>query len=141
MLFENNCQNFVKYLFETICAEPFPLLTIKNLFERQIRDGSQYMPRLPGAYPSSIMGTSVSDLETFYSAMGSGRDSIITRSTGTTTFYSAMGSEEESIIIRSAGIETFYTALDHSRASAINPPATYFFSSGIYMPSFMFDHS
>jgi ankyrin repeat protein len=59
-LFENNCQNFVKFLLEHLCPEsPIPD-TIQNVLQR-LQDISQIDPAqdlsLPGAYPTSNAST------------------------------------------------------------------------------------
>jgi hypothetical protein len=58
-LFENNCQNFVKFLLEVVCpGGPIPA-TIQLVLERLHSDISSPRQRLslPGAYPPSIIST------------------------------------------------------------------------------------
>jgi hypothetical protein len=57
-LFENNCQNFVKFLLEVICpGSPIPA-TIENVLARwQDISTSRQGLSLPGAYPPSITTT------------------------------------------------------------------------------------
>jgi hypothetical protein len=57
-LFENNCQNFVKFLLEVICPNgPVPA-TIQMVLERMIDiKTSRQTLSLPGAYPPSIIST------------------------------------------------------------------------------------
>lgn len=54
-LFENNCQNFAKYLLESLCPSVSIPETIQNILER-LQDFSTQIS-LPGAYPPSSIST------------------------------------------------------------------------------------
>jgi hypothetical protein len=64
-LFENNCQNFVKYLHQTVCPSASIPATIQNVLERL--QTSRQRLSLPGAYPASISST---DRVSFVTASG-----------------------------------------------------------------------
>jgi hypothetical protein len=56
-LFENNCQNFARYLVEKISPGSFCPNTIKHVLEEWRILATDSKRRLPGAYPNSIIST------------------------------------------------------------------------------------
>jgi len=76
MLFENNCQNFVKYLFESISPEPFPLQTITILLEFLFANHPRHCRGIPGRYPSLTLTSSSSGTTSFRTAT-EGRGSFV----------------------------------------------------------------
>jgi len=56
-LFENNCQNFARYLVEEISPGSFCPNTIKHVLEEWTTLATDPKRRLPGAYPNSIIST------------------------------------------------------------------------------------
>jgi hypothetical protein len=64
-LFENNCQNFAKYLLEAISPGSYSPRPISDIIKRWLTATSnpQIFGRLPGAYPNSTA------LDTFWTAV------------------------------------------------------------------------
>jgi hypothetical protein len=61
-LFENNCQNFAKFLVEAICTVSVSPETIENVLQRLGNAGIVPVPvgesaRLPGTYPITVKST------------------------------------------------------------------------------------
>src|SRR5271155_1658919 len=54
-LFENNCQNFAKYLIEFMCPECLTPDTIQTLLQRWQDSTVQPSGRIPGTYPASVV--------------------------------------------------------------------------------------
>lgn len=52
-LFENNCQNFAKYLLEVVCPGAARPETIQSVLIRLQTINQNISQRLPGTYPSS----------------------------------------------------------------------------------------
>lgn len=62
-LFTNNCQNFAKFLIETICGVVASQESIQDVLRRlDDEEMKRHWPKIPGAYPESSMG------DTFISA-------------------------------------------------------------------------
>lgn len=65
-LFEDNCQNFVKYLVNAISPGSFVGETIKATLDRLTTERDEATP-LPGAYPVSVI-TDEEEIGTYYTA-------------------------------------------------------------------------
>jgi hypothetical protein len=77
-LFENNCQNFVKYLIGAISPTALVPNTIQSVLDRlyQFRDTDH---RLPGTFPHSpqSIGSHYSSPSVYYSALNSPANSVL----------------------------------------------------------------
>lgn len=67
-LYENNCQNFAKYLVETISPGSFCPDTIQSYMEQWLATSTSSKTYLPGAYPRSIQPSPVPSLSSVRSA-------------------------------------------------------------------------
>jgi hypothetical protein len=56
-LFENNCQNFVRFLLDAICPEADVWSSVESLMNRLSTVGETFNDPLPGAYPQSVQST------------------------------------------------------------------------------------
>lgn len=66
-LFENNCQNFAKFLIDAITPGSLTPETIQNVLERWQTVPTPYKRSFPGTYPTSH-STQTTDSETFITA-------------------------------------------------------------------------
>jgi hypothetical protein len=95
-VFENNCQNFAKYLLETICPDaPIPQ-TIADVLQglQNIESLTEHSGTLPGAYPQSILPT---DDDSFVTASGTYWFTTTETSWITAADYSLMSLNEDCI--------------------------------------------
>lgn len=67
-LFENNCQNFAKYLIEFMCPACLTPDTILTVLQRWQDSTIEPSNRIPGAYPASVATISSSHNLTFVTA-------------------------------------------------------------------------
>jgi hypothetical protein len=66
-LFENNCQNFAKYLIEELCPGCLIPETIQSVLAQWQNASLQPRDHIPGTYPASVITLS-SENETFITA-------------------------------------------------------------------------
>src|SRR5271156_735438 len=66
--FENNCQNFAKYLIEFMCSGCLTPDTIQSALQRWQDCTVQPSGRIPGAYPASVVTILSSPERTFLTA-------------------------------------------------------------------------
>jgi hypothetical protein len=66
-LFENNCQNFSKYLVDAISPGSFCVDTIKDMLDRWLDPAVIPLGRLPGTYPRSVCSSST-ETRTYFTA-------------------------------------------------------------------------